>query len=164
MTFKKGYTRNCLEFHNFTNVPRTSPIQGLGACREVIEEDAEGAWWRKENKEAAIEAFKNTLYELESVLQELNSDFYPGGSGMGVETLLPIFELISNVRDYFRFGQPQETDFKLIDEELAELALKALRDSSHEDWFRQTGKVEALVAELELAFSIKVTEAMTSSS
>src|SRR5215207_8768809 len=30
-----------------------SSIRGLDACREEIERKAEGAWWRKRNKEAA---------------------------------------------------------------------------------------------------------------
>lgn len=134
--------------------------RGLGACHEAIEREAEGAWWRKRNKAAAVQAFSNTLNELESLLQGLTSNFYPGGSGMGVQTLVPIFELISRARDDIRVGRSQDTDLELIHEKLGELALQALRDSSHEDWFRMAGKVEALVAELQLAFSVKVTEAM----
>jgi hypothetical protein len=141
-----------------------SSILGLGACRDAIKTEARGAWWRKRNKEAAVEAFSNTLNELESVLQGLTSNFYPGGSGMGIQTLVPIFELISRIHNDFRLSRSQDTELELIDEELGELASHALRDSSHEDWFRMAGKVEALVAELQLAFSVKVTEAVTSSS
>jgi hypothetical protein len=139
-----------------------SSIRGLGACRNSIKTEAKGAWWRKRNKEAAVETFSSTLNELVSLLQDLTSDFYPGRSGMGIQTLVPIFELISRIRDDIRLSRFQDTELELIDEELSERASAALRDSSHEDWFRTTGKVEALVAELQLAFSIKVTEALTS--
>ncbi len=98
------------------------------------------------------------------MLQGLTSNFYPGGSGMGVQTLVPIFELISRVRDDFRLSRSQDTEFELIHEELGELASQALRDNSHEDWVRKGGEVEALVAELQLAFSVKITEAVTSKS
>lgn len=139
-------------------------IDGLGKCREEIERKAKGAWWRKRNKEAAVQDFSNTLSELEFVLQDLTSNFYPTGSGMGVQTLVPIYELISRVRDDYRLGRFQQTELELLHEELGELALQALRDDSHEDWFRMAGKVEALVAELQLAFSVKVTDAGTSNS
>lgn len=141
-----------------------SSIRGLGTCSEVIENEAKGAWWRKRDKKDAVEAFSRTLNELESVLQGLTCDFYPGGSGMGVQTLLPIYELITKVRDDFKVSRLQEINLEIIEEELGELALAALRDSSHEDWFRMGGKVEALIAELQLAFSIKVTEALMRSS
>ncbi len=29
-------------------------IRGLGACRDAVTTEAEGAWWRKRNKEAAV--------------------------------------------------------------------------------------------------------------
>jgi hypothetical protein len=139
-----------------------SAIRGLGACHDSIKTEAKGAWWRKRNKEAAVETFSNTLHELESVLQSLTSDFYPGGSGMGVQTLVPIYKLISRIRDDFRLSRSHDTELEMIYEELSELASAALRDNSHEDWFRTTGKVEALVAELQMAFSVRVTEAVTS--
>ena len=133
-------------------------IRGLYACRQTIEKEAKGVRWRKRDKQAAVEAFSSTLNELESVLQGLSSNFYPGGSGMGVQTLAPIFEVISRVRDDSRFGRSQDSDVELVHEELGELARQAVRDNSHEDWFRTAGKVEALVAELQLAFSVKVTK------
>jgi hypothetical protein len=134
-------------------------IDGLSACREIIRREAKGAWWRKRDKKVAVEVFTNTLNELESVLQNLTYDFYPGGSGMGIQTLLPIFELIDKVHDDYKHDRVQDNDLESIEEQLGELALIALRDSSHEEWFKMTGKVEALVTELQLAFSIKVTKA-----
>lgn len=133
-------------------------IRGLYACRQTVEKEAKGVWWRKRDKQAAVKAFSSTLNELESMLQGLSANFYPGGSGMGVQTLVPIFEVISRVRDDSKFGRPQDSNVELVHEELGELAHHAMRDNSHEDWFRMAGKVEALVAELQLAFSVKVTK------
>ena len=128
-------------------------IRGLGACYQTIENEAKGAWWRKRDKEAAVKTFLNTLSELVNLLQRLTSDFFPGGSGMGVETLVPIYKLISGVRN-----DMTDSEIQLRNEELGELACQALRDDSHEEWFQMAAEVEALVAELELAFSVKVTE------
>ena len=139
-------------------------IRGLYACRQTIEKEAKGVWWRKRDKQAAVKAFSNTLNELESILQGLSSNFYPGGSGMGVQTLVPIFRVISRVRDDNKFGRSQDSNVELVHEELGELARKAVRDNSHEDWFRKAGKVEALVAELQLAFSVKVTKEQANAS
>lgn len=136
-----------------------SSLSGLRACRDTIEKKAEGAWWRKGDKEAAAKEFTTTLDELNSVLQGLKSDFYPEGSGMGVQDLVPLFELISRVRDEIRLGRPQNVE--MIHEELGDLALNALQDNSHEEWFRTAGRVEALVTKLQLAFSVEVAEAMT---
>jgi hypothetical protein len=133
-------------------------IRGLYACRRTIAREAKGAWWRKRDKQAAVATFSDTLSELESLLQGLSSNFYPGGSGMGVQTLMPIFEVISKVRDDSKFGRSKDSEVELAHEELGELACQAVRDKSHEDWFRMAGKVEALVAELQLAFSVKVTK------
>lgn len=133
-------------------------ISGLGACRETIGKEAKAAWWRKRDKKDAVKAFSTTLNELESTLQGLTSNFYPGGSGMGVQTLVPIFELISRIRHDGKTRNFRAPEIQAINEELGELARLALRDSSHEDWFRTAGKVEALVAELQLAFSVKATQ------
>jgi hypothetical protein len=138
-----------------------SSISGLGVCRDEIERQADGAWWRKGNKRDAVQTFSKALYELESMLKGLMSDFYPGGSGMGIQTLMPIFELISRIRDDFRYNRSQDIQLELIHEELGECAEQARRDKSHEDWFRTNAKVEALVAKLQLAFSVKINEAMT---
>ncbi len=99
-----------------------------------------------------------TSYELESMLQGLSSNFYPGGSGMGVQKLVPIFEVITRVRDDAKVGRVKASNVELVHEELGELARQALRDNSHEEWFRMAGRVEALGAELQLAFSVEVTK------
>ena len=99
------------------------------------------------------------MNKLESVLQSLTSNFYPCGSGMGVQTLVPLFELISKVREKAMKDRPQNPE--LIHEELGELALNALRDSSHEEWFRTAGEVEALITQLQLAFSVNTDDAIT---
>ena len=131
-------------------------ISGLSACRDAVGKEAKESWWRKGNKEAAVNEFTNTLDELDFVLQGLTSNFYPGGSGMGIQTLVPLFELITKVRDSARLARPQDTE--LIHEELGVLAFRAIQDETHEEWFRIGGKVEALVVKLQLSFSVKVTE------
>ncbi|MDX8129079.1 hypothetical protein U737_21215 [Methylomonas sp. LW13] len=133
-------------------------IRGLYACHQAIEKEAKGIWWRKRDKQLAVKAFTNTLSELEAMLQGLSSNFYPGGSGMGVQTLVPIFELISKVREDRKFGRFQDTQVELVHEELGELAYQGVCDESHEEWFRMAGRVEALVAQLQLAFSVKITK------
>lgn len=77
---------------------------------------------------------------------------------MGVQKLVPIFEVITRVRDDAKFGRVKASNVELIHEELGELARQALRDNSHEEWFRMDRRVEALVAELQLAFSVEVTK------
>lgn len=139
-------------------------IVGLGACRETIEKEAKAAWWRKRDKKAAVEAFLNTLNELESTLRSLTSNFYPGGSGMGIQTLMPIYELISINRHERKPRRFKNSEIQATNEQLGELVHLALRDSSHEDWWRLTGRVEALVVEMQLAFSVKVTKKAASNS
>ncbi len=82
---------------------------------------------------------------------------------MGVQTLAPLFKLVSKVHDDIRLRRSYDAELELIYEELGELALQALKDDSHENWFRMGGKVETLVAELQLAFSVKVTEVLKNS-
>lgn len=129
-------------------------IDGLGGYRDAIEKKVQGLRWRKRNKQAAVKTFLDTLKELESLLQGLVNNFYPGGSGMGVQTLVPVFELIGSVRDGSRAGHT--IDYEGTYEKLGELVRDALRDSSHEDWIRMGGKVERLIAEMHLAFSVEV--------
>lgn len=135
-------------------------IAGMGACRVSIEKEAKSAWWRRHNKEAAVAEFSKTLWQLETELQSLSSNFLPGSSsGMGVHTLVPIFDLISTPDKKIRHFT--ESEVEAVNEELGTRALQALRDPSHEDWFRLTGRVEALVVELQLAFSVKVNSSVS---
>ena len=131
-------------------------ISGLTACRQAIVNETKGLRWRKRNKKAAVNAFNSTLSELESTLTGLASNFYPGGSGMGVQTLVPIYELLSTVREHRKSQKPDASEIESLEEQLGDLAREALRDESHEEWFRMTGKVETLLAELQLAFSVAV--------
>lgn len=123
-------------------------IGGLRGSRGDFERKAQGLRWRKRDKKAAIKTFLITLDDLESLLEGLVYDFLPGGSGLGVQTLIPIEELIKKIRD------KQITDHEAAYEELGKLIHEALCDSSHEEWIHLGGKVETLIAELQLAFSI----------
>ena len=105
-----------------------SAVEGLKACKSEIENKSKAWWWRNKNKEEAVKSFIRLLDELELLIDRLTSDFFPGGSGAGIVTLFPIYELTQI----------------------------AIRDSSHEEWLRVNGKVESLTTELQLAFSIKV--------
>ena len=124
-------------------------IGGLRGSRGDFERKAQGLRWRKKNKKAAIKTFLNTLDDLESLLERLVYKLLPGGSGMGVKTLEPIEKLIKKIRD------KQIADHEAAYEELEKLVHEALSDSSHEEWIHLGGKVETLIAELQLAFSIK---------
>jgi hypothetical protein len=123
-------------------------------CGANLKEKAEDAWWRKHDKEEAVRTFETTLEELETTLSHLTSDFYPGGSGEGIVTLVPIYNLITEVRDEQMRRRCKRSEIRAKNAELGELVRDALRDSSHEAWWRTTGKVEALIAEVQLAFSL----------
>lgn len=77
---------------------------------------------------------------------------------MGLQTLWPIYKLIGWVRDELKTTQIRKTRLQLKDEELRRLIVQALRDKSHDEWFLLNGKVEALIAELQLSFSLKMIE------
>lgn len=135
-------------------------VAGMNACRVPIEKEAKSAWWRRQDKRSAVADFSEMLSKLEYELQMLSSNFLPGSpSGMGVRTLIPILDLISTPDKKVRHFKRSEIE--AFNEELGRLACQALRDPSHEDWFRLMGKVEALVVELQLAFSVKVTSSVS---
>src|SRR5262249_12349075 len=112
----------------------------------------------------AAQTFTDTLTELEQVSDRLSSNFYPGGSGMGVETLKPIYESITRVRDAHKrlrdtdkqkdtdHNQKIRIDYDSDYADLGDLIVRALRHQSHEEWVHSTGHVERLIAELHLAF------------
>jgi hypothetical protein len=120
---------------------------GLAECLGRIEKEVKDGWWRNSDKEAAVRTFSTTLGELESTLANLTSNFYPGGSGMGIRTLMPIFDVVDEVR---RNEKPHNN------EELGQVALEALSDNSQRDWIQNTGKIETLIAKLQLSFDVKV--------
>jgi hypothetical protein len=135
-------------------------VIGMNACRLSIEKESEAGWWRRHDKKAAVTEFSKTLNELESELQSLRLNFLPGSdSGMGVQTLVPIFDLISTPDKKMRHFKDSEIEG--VNEELGKRALQALRDPSHEKWFLLTGKVEGLVVALQLAFSVKLTSSVS---
>jgi hypothetical protein len=126
-------------------------IRGLSGCYTAIESQAKGLRWRKRDKAAAVAEFSATLHELESTVSGLSSNFYPGMSGMGVQTLRPIYSLLDELRKAQTPKKDRPADLAL-DEQLSDLIRQALRDPSHDEWVRSTGKIGKLVAELQLAF------------
>lgn len=127
--------------------PLSDALRGLDKCSQDIQKEAEAAWWRKQDKEAAVQAFTETSRKLWSALRNLSNNFYPGGSGMGIQTLLPIYQFLDAIKN----GQDVEADKG----KLRELALIALSDPSHLEWMNTTGQIEFLIAELQLAFSVR---------
>lgn len=127
-------------------------IRGLNGCHSAIEDQANGLRWRKRDKEAAVTEFSATLGELEQTLGELSSNFYPGMSGMGVQTLQPIYKLLDDVRKRKKPNEMDAAGLESLDEKLADLVRQALHDPSHDEWVRSTGSIGKLVSELQLAF------------
>lgn len=138
-----------------------SAVERLKACKPVIEKESQAWWWRNKNKEKAVKSFIQILDELELLITHLTSDFFPGGSGAGIVTLFPIYNAIDEIRQKNKSQKPDETELDNQYEKIYELTQIAIRDSSHEEWFRVNGKVEALATELQLAFSIKVVQNRT---
>ena len=138
-----------------------SAVEGLKACKPEIENKSKTWWWRNKNKEEAVKKFMHLLDELELLIIHLTSDFFPGGSGAGIVTLFPIYNAIDEIRQKNKSQKPDETELDNQYEKIYELTQIAIRDSSHEEWFRVNGKVEALATELQLAFSIKVVQNKT---
>lgn len=168
-------------------IPLESSIRGLGACREAIKKKSKPAWWNRGSRTAAVAGFESTLKSLESALLSLTPGYR---SGVSIHTLIPIYDLISKVNNGANFSDSQDSKAKVplqnrpgiksrtrkstklptrntleephaTNERLASLVLKAYRDQSHMEWYKTTGEIEALIAELQMAFSIKVTSTET---
>jgi hypothetical protein len=162
-------------------------IRGLGACREAIKKMSKPTWRNRGSRTAAVAGLESTLESLESALRSLTLGYR---SGVSIHTLMPIYDLISKANDgaSFRHSQGSRVDSphdkrpgiksrapkstKLAtritveephatNERLASLVLEAYRDRSHMEWYKTTGEIEALIAELQIAFSIKVTSTET---
>jgi hypothetical protein len=89
-------------------------------------------------------------------LQSLTNNFHPQGSGkypgsgLGVLTLTPIYELLVTLKD--RHKSKTDKDYDAADEKLGNLIHQALQDESNDKWVTYSGQVERLVTELHLAF------------
>jgi hypothetical protein len=158
---KSLWTRlDCYLYEDNIRPHLNSAVKGLNACRESIEKEAKTAWWRRRDKESAVADFSQTLGELEKELRELSSCFEPGApTGRGVDTLMPIYVLISGTHRRVRVFK--DSEIEPANEELGERALWALRAPAHDDWFRLIGRIEALIVELQLAFSVQVTASVS---
>lgn len=133
--------------------PLKAAIAGLKGCREEIERKAQGLKWRKRNKQKAVEAFLSTLDDLNAQAENLVYDFFPEYSGQGLETLKPISDLVSRINS--DLDKHRALDVEADEEHLAELIRDALRDPAHVEWIEKAANIERLVAELQLAFSVK---------
>lgn len=133
--------------------PLKKAIEGLRACRHDIERAAQGLKWRKRDKQKAVEAFLRTLGDLEVQYQDLTHDFFPEYSGQGLGTLVPVYELVNRIRDDLR--RSRKSDIDADEERLAELIQDTLRDPAQGEWIARTARIECLIVELQLAFSIR---------
>jgi hypothetical protein len=132
-------------------------VDGLKGCGPSITTEAEKLSWRRKQKTAAATTFAGSLSELEKVLGDLKVFSMPG-SGMGVTTLQPIYNLLTQLRDHHK---RKTTLDHYANEKLGSLIINALQDPSDDEWVRNGGKVERLVAELETAFNWKDLRAPT---
>jgi hypothetical protein len=132
-------------------------INGLRTCREPLKQEAEVAFFGRKDKHNAVEQYLAILDELESTLQTLSNNFYPGGSGIGIATLLPIRTLVGEIRKAGRTRHLDESETTKLEHELSELVSKARSNPTNREWMETTGRVEGLIVDLTLAFSIKVT-------
>lgn len=125
-------------------------IGGLKGCLTTIERQSSGLAWRGADKRAATALFVESLAKLDSMLEGLVSNFYPGGSGMGVETLRAPHEILAKLRGQYRHGKTP--DAVAAQKDLDKLVRLARNDASDKKWVRLSGEVEKLIAELSLAF------------
>jgi hypothetical protein len=136
--------------------PLKNAVEGLRGCRRDIERKAQGRkWltWRGRDKQKAVDAFLSTLGDLDAQFQTLTQDFFPEYSGQGLGTLVPVYQLVDRIGADLRHGRASDVDAD--EERLAELTRAALRDPAHAEWIERTARIELLVVELQLAFSIK---------
>ena len=133
--------------------PFRKAIEGLRECREDIERATQGLKWRKQTKEKAVQDFVNTLSDLDDQVQELEHDFFPEYSGQGLDTLVPVYELVDRISGDLR--RNRESDVDADEEELAERIQGALRDPAQGEWIVRTAHIEGMIVKLQLAFSIK---------
>ncbi len=128
-------------------------LRGLEVCRDMIGfQFPDGDPWQL-NLASGVDTFLLNIEELESLLENLTFNFFPGAGGMGIQTVVPIFNFMSEIRNEFRHGRHSELDFDHCYQQLAVLVCAALRDQSHEGWLVLSAKIEAVLGELELDFS-----------
>jgi hypothetical protein len=133
--------------------PLQRALAGLRACCPDIERAAQGLAFRRRDKQAAAQAFMSTLRDLEQESRSLEYTFYPEYSGQGLQTLVPLFELVDRIAKDLR--RARITDLDVDDEKLEELVKAALRDPAHADWIAKTAQIERRIVELQLAFAVK---------
>jgi len=118
---------------------------GLLGCVEELRDRSEALAWRRRDRRQAYAEFAQTLQGFSCLITGLSSDFLPGASGMGVQTLEPILRFFETLTPGVA-GDP--------DDELARLVDAALADPSHTQWITEGGQVETLVMRLQFAFRL----------
>jgi hypothetical protein len=139
----------------------TTAVCGLYACLPEITSKSTSALWKRRNKSEALQTFTETVHALGNVLSMLSSNFYPGGSGMGVATLSDILKVVERAKNLSDNERSQPDLLEPLNEELGDRVAAALQDSSHQQWLQTSGDVEVMVVQLRNAFSIGATRSAT---
>ncbi len=129
-------------------------MAGLEACRGEIERAAQGLKWRKGDKEQAVQDFLNTLADLGAQAQSLEYTFFPEYSGCGLETLAPVYQLLTRIEENLHEGR--EFDAGAEKKEFSLLIQAALRDPAQREWIDKVAEIEKPIVKLQSAFNIKV--------
>jgi hypothetical protein len=133
--------------------PFQKAIEGLRGCRQEIERATQGLKWRKADKQQAVQAFLCALHDLDHEAQALVNNFFPEFSGQGLGTLAPIHDLLKRISNDLR--RDHASDVHADEEIMADLIRDALRDPAQSEWIAKAAKVERLIVEIQLTFSIK---------
>lgn len=134
-------------------------IQGLERLKVDLKKKAKPSWWRKKDKAFVVEEFMQVLNQLTDTLNGLSLNFLPGSaSGMGVHTLIPIYNALDAARKHHLSSKQGRKELLQLQQDLEVSAQDALNDASHSEWLQITARVEALIVDLQLAFSLDMIE------
>ena len=130
-------------------------LDGLTECRGNIEKQLGWIEFRKRDKEAALADFDGLISEIRGLFDGLMNSFYPGGSGMGIRTLIPLKDLLKELKGKLDKHEVFTSELQeSYDERRHELLDAALRDESHIKWIETSGKIEALAERLRWTFRV----------
>jgi len=137
-------------------------VDGLYACLPEITSKSTSALWKRRNKSEALQRFTETVHRLGNELSKLSSNFYPGGSGMGVVSLRAILEVVESAKNLSDNERSQPDLLQALNEELGDRVAAALQDASHQEWLQTSGGIEVMVVQLRNAFSVSATRSAAS--
>jgi hypothetical protein len=130
-------------------------VAGLKGSHAELKSKVHFIWWSDPSTDRAVKKFDATLSGLESFLEGLKNNFYPGGSGMGIVTLVPLYQLMGEIRDAGRANLVSAAQLADYNKERSQLLKNALADPSHVAWLTYGAEVETRIAELRSAFDMR---------